>query len=295
MFKNVEELINLSDSQKKPIHEVMIEIEVETSGKSREEVVSRMRRQYEVMGAAIEKGVAGAYALSGLTGGDGKRIADYVKAKKYITDEIFVNAICYGIATNEVNSAMGLVCANPTAGSAGVVPAVLFAVKDKLNLSDEDCVNFLFDAAAFGLVIANNASIAGASGGCQAEVGSASAMAAAALVLANGGTNKQAGDALAIALKNMMGLVCDPVAGLVEVPCIKRNAAGATNALCAAEMVLAGVVSQIPPDEVIEACDKVGKAMTADLRETARGGVATTKTGFRIKEKVFGKKVVDIK
>lgn len=288
MFGTVKELIELSKNNNKSIADIMIEQEILATNKTKEDIISLMTDNYKVMESAIESGIKGVKSYSGITGGDGKRMYDYIDEGNYLTDEIFLKAICYAISTNEVNAAMGVICATPTAGSAGVVPAVLFSLKEKLKLSEDDCINFLFTAGAFGYIIANNACISGAAGGCQAEVGSASGMAAAAAVIAKGGTGEQAAHALSISLKNMMGLVCDPVAGLVEVPCISRNAAGAVNALCAAEMALAGIKSVIPTDEVIEAMYQVGINMPVELRETALGGIATTKTGLEIKEKIFG-------
>jgi L-serine dehydratase len=192
------------------------------------------------------------------------------------------------VATNEVNAAMGTICATPTAGSAGVVPGTLFAVKEKLNPTREEMIAFLFTAGAFGFVVANNASISGAAGGCQAEVGSASGMAAAAIVEMAGGSPEQCAEAMAITLKNMLGLVCDPVAGLVEVPCVKRNAMGAANAMVAADMALAGITSRIPCDEVIDAMYKIGLSMPTALKETAQGGLAATPTGRELEAKIFG-------
>jgi len=179
---------------------------------------------------------------------------------------------------------MGLICATPTAGSCGVLPGTLLAVQEKLGKPDEEMVRALFCAGAMGLIIANNAVISGAAGGCQAEVGTAAAMAAAAMVELMGGSAEQSAQALAMALKNLLGLVCDPLAGLVEVPCIKRNAGGAAVALAAAEMALAGIRSQVPPDEVIQAMYQVGLSMPLALRETAQGGLAATPTGQRWKQ-----------
>jgi L-serine dehydratase len=191
---------------------------------------------------------------------------------------------------NEVNSAMGVICATPTAGASGTIPGVLFSIKDTLQLSHEDTVHFLFTTALFGMVVANNACISGAFGGCQAEVGSASAMAAAAAVEASGGTPQQSSEAFATALQNLLGLVCDPVAGLVEIPCVKRNAVGTANALVAADIALAGVTNVINADETIEAMYRVGKQMPRELRETGLGGIAATPTGIAIKNKIFGEK-----
>lgn len=200
-------------------------------------------------------------------------------------------AVENAIATNEVNAAMGVICATPTAGSSGTLPGALFMLEQRLGLSEDQMIRFLFTAGGLGLIIANHAGIAGATGGCQEEVGSASAMAAAAAVEAAGGSPEQSSQALAIALSNLLGLVCDPIAGLVEIPCVKRNAIGAGNALIAADMALAGCTSMIPADECISALDKVGRSMSVDLRETGLGGLAGTPTGQAIKTKIFGKEI----
>ena len=205
-----------------------------------------------------------------------------------LSGTLLLDAVSKAMATNEVNAAMGRICATPTAGSAGVVPGTLFAVKNKLNPTRMQMIEYLFTAGAFGYVVANNAFIAGATGGCQAEIGSASGMAAAALVELCGGTPRQSAHAMAITLKNMLGLVCDPVAGLVEVPCVKRNAMGAANALLGADMALAGIESRIPCDEVIEAMYRVGQMMPTALKETAQGGLAATPTGRRLAREIFG-------
>ncbi|MGM9987554.1 MAG: L-serine ammonia-lyase, iron-sulfur-dependent, subunit alpha [Bacillaceae bacterium] len=290
MFRNVKELLQLAEERECPISELMIEHEMNVTGLSKEEVIARMENNLQIMTQSVEKGFKGVKSYTGLTGGDGKLLHDYIQAGKGISGDIILLAVAGAVATNEVNAAMGLVCATPTAGSAGTVPGVLFGVKDKLNLTKDQMIRFLFTAGAFGLIVANNASISGAAGGCQAEVGTASGMAAAALVEAAGGTPTQAAEAMSIALKNMLGLVCDPVAGLVEVPCVKRNAAGASNAMIAADMALAGVSSKIPCDEVIDAMYRVGNTMPEALRETAKGGLAATKTGRRLQEEIFGKK-----
>ena len=184
---------------------------------------------------------------------------------KSLSGDLILDAVSKAVATNEVNAAMGTICATPTAGAAGIVPGTLFAVKNKLNPTREQMINYLFTSGAFGFVVANNASISGAAGGCQAETGSAGSMAAAAIVEMAGGTPQQSAEAFSIVMKNMLGLVCDPVAGLVEVPCVKRNAMGAAKALVGADMALAGVVSRIPTDEVIEAMHRIGQSMPSAL------------------------------
>lgn len=279
MFNNITELVNLAETQNKKIYEIMLEQEMKATGISKEEIINKMKNNYTVMKAAIEKGMQGVTSKSGMTGGDAKKLSEYRNSGNYLTDYTLISAICYAVATNEVNASMGLICATPTAGSSGVLPAVMFAAQEKLQVEEEVVINHLFTAGAIGYIIANNASISGAAGGCQAEVGSASAMAAAALTEMAGGTPSQAAHAMAMALKNMLGLSCDPVAGLVEVPCIKRNAAGAVNAFAAAEMALAGVESRIPWDEVISAMYRIGLSMPISLKETALGGLAVTETG----------------
>ncbi|MGG0790191.1 L-serine ammonia-lyase, iron-sulfur-dependent, subunit alpha [Peribacillus simplex] len=288
MFRNVAELVELAESKQKRISTLMIEQEMEVTGKSREEIIRQMGVNLDVMEQAVEKGLQGVRSVSGLTGGDAVLLQNYIKSGNSLSGELLLDAVSKAVATNEVNAAMGTICATPTAGSAGVVPGTLFALQNKLKPNREQKIEFLFTAGAFGFVVANNASISGAAGGCQAEVGSASGMAAAAIVEMAGGTPAQSAEAMAITLKNMLGLVCDPVAGLVEVPCVKRNAMGAANAMVAADMALAGITSRIPCDEVIDAMYKIGQTMPSALRETAQGGLAATPTGRELEAKIFG-------
>ncbi|RFU70966.1 L-serine ammonia-lyase, iron-sulfur-dependent, subunit alpha [Peribacillus saganii] len=288
LFRNVAELVKLAESRKVKIAEIMIQQEIDFSGLAREQIIEKMDRNLTVMEQAIERGLSGVKSFSGLTGGDAVLLQNYIKRGKTLSGAILLDAVSKAVATNEVNAAMGTICATPTAGSAGVVPGTLFAVKDVLMPSRQEMIEFLFTAAAFGFVVANNASISGAAGGCQAEVGSASGMAAASIVEMAGGTPKQCAEAFAITLKNMLGLVCDPVAGLVEVPCVKRNAMGASNAMTAADMALAGITSRIPCDEVISAMYKIGQSMPSALRETGQGGLAATPTGKALEAKIFG-------
>lgn len=288
MFRNVAELVHLAESQNKKISEIMIEQEMKVLQLSREEIIAKMERNLVVMEKAIERGLEGVKSHSGLTGGDAVLLQKYIASGKSLSGALLLDAVSKSVATNEVNAAMGTICATPTAGSAGVVPGTLYAIREKLNPTREQMVAFLFTSGAFGFVVANNASISGAAGGCQAEVGSASGMAAAAIVEMAGGTPAQCAEAMAITLKNMLGLVCDPVAGLVEVPCVKRNAMGAANAMVAADMALAGIKSRIPCDEVIGAMFRIGQSMPAALRETAMGGLAATPTGKALEAKIFG-------
>ncbi|RFU68820.1 L-serine ammonia-lyase, iron-sulfur-dependent, subunit alpha [Bacillus sp. V59.32b] len=288
MFRNVAELVELAESKNTKISHIMIEQEMEVTGKAREEILRQMEINLDVMEQAVERGLKGVKSHSGLTGGDAVLLQEYIKKGNFLSGELLLDAVSKAVATNEVNAAMGTICATPTAGSAGVVPGTLFAVQRKLNPTREQKIEFLFTAGAFGFVVANNASISGAAGGCQAEVGSAAGMAAAAIVEIAGGTPSQSAEAMAITLKNMLGLVCDPVAGLVEVPCVKRNAMGAANAMVAADMALAGITSRIPCDEVIGAMFKIGQSMPSALRETAQGGLAATPTGRELEAKIFG-------
>ena len=253
-------------------------------------LVRRMRRNLEVMQAAARDGAAkDLRSTSGLTGGDAWKMREYLARGGALCGPVGARAIAIALAVAEYNAAMGRIVAAPTAGSCGILPGAVLALLEQ-GLADEDAaVDGLFCAGAIGMVIANQASIAGAEGGCQAECGSASAMAAAALVQMRGGTPAMAEQAAAIAIKNQLGLVCDPVAGLVEVPCIKRNAGGVTNALTAADMALAGIVSVIPVDEVVSAMREVGESLPCALRETAQGGLAAPPTGKRIREQLFGK------
>ncbi|MEK5039586.1 L-serine ammonia-lyase, iron-sulfur-dependent, subunit alpha [Sporosarcina sp. FSL K6-3457] len=293
LFGSVKELVALAESQQKPISEIMIEQEMLITKRTREDIIAQMDNNLTVMENAIDRGLQGVQSTSGLTGGDAVLLQNYIATGKGLSGDLLLDAVSKAVATNEVNAAMGTICATPTAGAAGIVPGTLFAVKNKLNPTREQMINYLFTSGAFGFVVANNASISGAAGGCQAETGSAGSMAAAAIVEMAGGTPQQSAEAFSIVMKNMLGLVCDPVAGLVEVPCVKRNAMGAAKALVGADMALAGVVSRIPTDEVIEAMHKIGQSMPSALRETAKGGLAATPTGKALEAKIFGKDKTD--
>src|SRR5690606_27482305 len=290
LFSSVKELVTLAETQNKHNSEIMIEPEKLITKRSREEIIAQMDNNLTVMESAVEQGLQGVKSTSGLTGGDAVLLQNYIKTGKSLSGDLLLDAVSKAVATNEVNAAMGMICATPTAGAAGIVPGTLFAVKEKLNPTREQMVNYLFTSGAFGFVVANNASISGAAGGCQAETGSAASMAAAAIVEMAGGTPQQSAEAFSIVMKNMLGLVCDPVAGLVEVPCVKRNAMGAAKALVGADMALAGVTSVIPTDEVIAAMHRIGQSMPSALRETAKGGLAATPTGKRLEAEIFGKK-----
>lgn len=288
MFKTVKELLDITEREDISISEAMIQQEMDVKERTREEVFQEMEKNLTVMEKAIEDSLQGVQSVTGLTGGDAKRLQKYISENETLSGPLLLDAVSKAMGTNEVNAAMGVICATPTAGSAGCVPGTLFAVKEKLQPTREQMVRYLFTAGAFGLVVANNAFISGAAGGCQAEVGSAGAMASAAIVEMAGGTPYQSAQAFAMTLKNMLGLVCDPVAGLVEVPCVKRNAAGSSLAIVAADMALAGIESRIPCDEVIGAMYRIGKSMPSSLRETGEGGLADTPTGRFLKDKIFG-------
>lgn len=293
MYQSVKDLVRTAEIQQKALSELVIEAECHESGSNRKEVWQRMRSNLLTMRAAIKQGEneLGVRSKTGLTGGEAIKLKKYRAKGKTLSGDVMMAAVENAIATNEVNAAMGVICAAPTAGSSGTLPGALFMLEQRLGLSEDQMIRFLFTAGGLGLIIANHAGIAGATGGCQEEVGSASAMAAAAAVEAAGGSPEQSSQALAIALSNLLGLVCDPIAGLVEIPCVKRNAIGAGNALIAADMALAGCTSMIPADECISALDKVGRSMSVDLRETGLGGLAGTPTGQAIKTKIFGKEI----
>lgn len=291
MYASIEELVSDATIKNLPISELVIQAECNDMNVSRNDVWRKMKHNLDTMRLAVSRGAhgIGVHSKTGLTGGDAVKIKDYRKSHKTLSGDMIMSAVQSAIATNEVNAAMGVICATPTAGSSGTLPGVLFTLEKRLGLDEEQMVRFLFTAGGFGMVIANNACIAGATGGCQAEVGSASGMGAAAAVEVAGGTPKQSANAMAIAISNLLGLVCDPIAGLVEVPCINRNAIGSSNALISADMALAGCESIIPADEVISAMDKVGKNMPESLRETGIGGLAGTPTGQEIRMRIFGK------
>ncbi|MFD1168928.1 L-serine ammonia-lyase, iron-sulfur-dependent, subunit alpha [Oceanobacillus caeni] len=290
-FSSLKEIIELAEQGKTTISELMIKSEVEQKGYSREIIIEKMSEQFTVMEEAVRKGTTSPVtSRTGLTGGDGHRLYQYAEKGNSFVNSKTLHAAANALSVSEVNAAMGRIVATPTAGSAGILPAVLVHAHDSGKFTREEIVQSMFTASALGLVIANRASISGAAGGCQAEVGSATAMAAGTLVELAGGTPQQVGNAVGIALKNSLGLVCDPVAGLVEIPCIIRNGLHAITAQAAADMALAGVASIIPPDEVIHVMHEVGQQMPEWLRETGEGGLAATPTGKKLKESILGEK-----
>ncbi len=290
-IQSMRELINACESEQKTIGEMMLMMEVKRSGKDQETIISMMEERLIKMKEAVTSGINDASAApSGLSGGDAVKMNDYMSQGKSLSGNYISNAMAFSLATSENNARMGVIVATPTAGAAGILPGVLFSLHKNDGTPFKDLVMGLFTASMLGYVIANRSFISGAAGGCQAEVGSATAMAAGTIVELKGGTPQQAVNATAIAMKSLLGLVCDPVAGLVEVPCIKRNVIGTSIAFSAADMSLAGIESRIPCDEVIEAMYRVGKDMPRTLRETALGGLATTETGKQVKERLFCRK-----
>ena len=273
IFSSVEELLAECEKRNAPLWRLVMEYSAHESGIEPQKSWDEMSCRLSAMRDAAASYEPEQRSRSGLSGGDGAKMERYYRSGRSIGGDF----------TGEILTAA------PTAGACGVMPAVLLPYAEKFGCPDERLVEALFVAAGFGAVIATRASISGAEAGCQAEIGSAAAMSAAALVYLHGGSPRQMAQAVAIALKNMMGLVCDPVAGLVEVPCVKRNVAGAMNALSAAELALAGIESRIPTDEVIDAMRAVGEALPSALRETGRGGVAASPTAVAFRENFFGK------
>lgn len=285
MTNTIEELVVTAEKLGCRISTLVKEQEAKSKGCTEEELFLKMKSYLEVMKQAANKGVQSEIrSISGITGGEGKKL--WGARSKALSGEIIAKAAARAMAVSNVNASMGRIVAAPTAGSCGIVPGAVLTVGEILLKTDDEVVDSLFTAAAVGRIIALNATLAGAEGGCQAECGAASAMAAAAIVELAGGSPRQASHAVAIALKAVMGLVCDPVAGLVEVPCVKRNAMGAAEAILAADLALAGIESVIPADEVISAMKEVGRMMSDKLKETAMGGVAATPTGKKLSEKI---------
>lgn len=280
-FNTGAELLSICKRESIPIYEAMLRRELELGDLSRNALREEMQRNLAVMRASIERGLGEAHrSVSGLSGGDAQKLDAY--ASNALMGPVLARAVAASMAVVEVNASMGRIVAAPTAGASGILPGALLTAGQKRGWGDDKLIDGLFTAAAVGAVIATGATIAGAEGGCQAETGAGAAMAAAAIAELSGARPAACLDAAAIALKNVMGLVCDPVAGLVECPCIKRNALGAANAFLAADLVLSGVGSIIPFDETVAAMRVVGKALPQDLRETARGGLAATPTARRI-------------
>ncbi len=271
------------------ISEAMVRRETLLLGSSREESEARMARAWEIMKDAVAQALAAPpETMGGLIGGEAIRLDRMRREGRAVCGGVVSKAIAYAMGVLEVNASMGLIVAAPTAGSSGVLPGVLIALQEERGFSDGEMLEALFNAAAVGYLIAHNATVSGAEGGCQAEVGAASAMAASAAAQLLGGTPEQCLSAAGSAITNILGLVCDPIAGLVEAPCQKRNAMGASNALVCAEIALSGTLGLLPLDEIIAAMYAVGRAMPCELRETALGGVAAQPTACALCERVRG-------
>lgn len=285
-YHTIEELLHSAKQHGLPLWEVILKADAEERGVTEEASFDTMKAMYRAMrqaDLAYDKHLTSA---SGLSGGDGEKLHLYNQSGKNLAGPYLSLVMEKAVKMGESNACMKRIVAAPTAGSCGVIPAVLLSYEELFQPEEDQLVKALFLSAGIGSVIAEQASIAGASGGCQAEIGSASAMAAAALCWLQGGTDSMIANAAAFALKNMLGLTCDPVCGLVEVPCIKRNAAGAVNAATSAQMALAGIKSAIPADQVIDSMRRIGSAMPETLRETGEGGLAVTKRGLELKKQL---------
>lgn len=280
-FKSLKEMLDKSQQSGVDLFEAILSEDMSDRDITRENSLNEMRYMWESMKKSYENHDDKLKSASGLVGGDAAKLKKYNEGES-ICGEFMVDVMAAAISVAESNACMKCIVAAPTAGSCGVMPGVLIPYKKRFEEGDENIIKAMYIAAGIGAVIAQRASISGAQGGCQAEIGSASAMAAAAVTYLKGGNSEQVLNASALALKNMLGLACDPVAGLVEVPCVKRNAAGAINAVMAADISLAGIKSVIPPDEVIDAMGEIGSLMSVSLRETSKAGLAVTETGCRI-------------
>ncbi|UOQ49370.1 L-serine ammonia-lyase, iron-sulfur-dependent, subunit alpha [Gracilibacillus caseinilyticus] len=287
-INSMHELLQACRREKSTIGEIMLQMEGNKSGKETSTIFDMMKERLWTMKQSVEKGTKDdSIAPSGISGGDSVKMVDYINRGEALSGHLIGDAMSYSLAVSESNARMDVIVATPTAGAAGILPGILFSIHKNNNIPLNNLVMGLFTASMLGYVIANRSFISGAAGGCQAEVGSATAMAAGTIVELNGGTPEQAVHATAIAMKSLLGLVCDPVAGLVEVPCIKRNVIGTSIAFSAADIALAGIESRIPCDEVIETMYNIGKEMPGNLKETALGGLAMTKTGQEVKQKLF--------
>ncbi len=290
MITKAIELIQQAQTRGIKIWEIILEEEVNQTGSTAEVLRAKMKKNLEVMEQSSQKAIEKPLkTLGGIIGSEAKKLTDQRKKGLSICGDTINLLMARAFSTSEVNASMGKICAAPTAGSSGILPAVIITAAEVLDLKEEEKINALFTASGIGKIIANHATLSGAEGGCQAECGSAAAMAAGAVVEMAGGNPEQVFHASAIALKNIMGLICDPVAGLVESPCAKRNASGAVNAFISAEQALAGIKSVIPFDEVVQAMSLVGKAIPYEFRETALGGIAATDTAKEITKKIVTK------
>ena len=286
-LESMQEIFDKIEKTNKPFWRVVLDTDMEEREVTESASMERMHFTWQAMLESVESYQGERRSVSGLVGGDGARMRDYAAKEKPLSGDYLAEVIATALSVGESNACMCKIVAAPTAGACGVLPAVLVPLYKRGDLEEEEVLKALYVASGIGAVIAFRACIAGAAGGCQAEIGSASAMAAGALTALRGGDADQIGNAVAMALKNLMGLVCDPVAGLVEVPCVKRNVVGAVNAISCADMALAGVTSRIPVDQVIDCMGDVGRRMPVEFRETALGGLAVTPFGQSVKEKML--------
>lgn len=288
-YHSIKDLLELGEELDKEVWEVVLLADVDESGTSENQVFEKMRFMYQAMREADESYEAGLKSQSGMVGGDGEKMRFFNASGKNLCSEYTGLAMEKALKMGESNACMKRIVAAPTAGSCGVIPAVLLSYEENKKAEEDELVKALFVSAGIGKVVAENASIAGAFGGCQAEIGTASAMAAGALAYLQGADNEQIMQAATFALKNMLGLACDPVGGLVEVPCVKRNVAGVVNAVSSAQLALAGITSAITPDDTIDSMRRIGNDLPSCLKETSTGGLAVTESAKRIMEQFKGK------
>lgn len=288
MYGSIKELTELAKKESVPIWKIILDTEMKITECSEEQVYDKLDKRYEVMYKSVHKALQEPQVITGnLISGSAKKQYEYSEQQDTLGGFLINHIMALALSANEVNASMGKICAAPTAGSCGILPAVIIGVSEHYGLSRKDTLNGLLTASGIGTVVINNATVSGAEGGCQAECGVAAAMAAAAVVQMRGGTPDMIGDVISLTLMNCMGLICDPVAGLVQVPCAQRNASQAVNAITSADMILGGMTIPIPADEVIGAMYNVGRQLPVELKETALGGIAATPTGKHIREEIF--------
>ena len=288
-FSTLKEVLEYSETKQVPFWEAVLLDDLRERGVTREESFETMRSMYQAMRMADADYDAALRSASGMVGGDGAKLEAFGQKENRLVGDFLTSVMEKAVKMGESNACMKRIVAAPTAGSCGVIPAVLLSYAEQREADEDRMVKALFVAAGIGEVIATSASISGAEGGCQAEIGSASAMAAGAVTYLEGGDNETIVHAAALALKNMLGLTCDPVGGLVEVPCIKRNVSGAVNAVVSSQMAMAGIRSAIVPDEVIDSMRRIGKLLPACLRETSQEGLAITPSAQQITKKLAQK------
>ena len=293
-YDSIGKLVREAEQKGVRISELVLEDQAESMEMTPAQLYEEMKDKLTIMKESVLEGQKkGQRSMSGLTGGEGYKMKRYAEEKGGLCGSFLTRAIARALATAGCNASMGRIVAAPTAGSCGILPGCLISMLEDRGIPEKDVVMSMFTAGAFGMIIAGRASISGAQGGCQAECGSAAAMAAAALTELMGGSPAQCADACAIAIANQLGLVCDPVAGLVEIPCIKRNVSGLVIAFSSADLALAGIEAKIPPDECLDAMHEVSESLPASLKETAKGGLAATPTGQMLQKKVFGEGTAD--